>query len=119
MKNNVILVENIPINIINFNNEDYICISDIAKAKTGNSNIKDVIRNWLRNRNTIEFLGTWEKLYNPSFKGVEFDTFKSESGLHTFTLSVSEWIEKTDAMGLYVKRGKYGGIYAHKVLHLY
>ena len=114
MKNNVVLVRDIPINIINFNDEDYICISDIAKAKTGISKCDDVIRNWLRNRNTLEFLDIWEQLCNSRFKPVEFDGFKNEAGLHTFTLSVSEWIEKTDAIGLYVKRGKYGGTYAHK-----
>lgn len=90
MKNDIILVKDIPINVTNFNNEDYICISDIAKAKIGNSGVKDVVRNWLRNRNTLQFLGTWEKLYNENFKGVEFDTFKSQSGLHTFTLNPSE-----------------------------
>ena len=68
----------------------------------------------MRNRNTLEFLGTWEMIYNPNFKVVEFDHFKSEAGLHTFVLSVAEWIDKTNAIGLYVKRGKYGGTYAHK-----
>ena len=77
MKNDIILVKDIPINVTNFNNEDYICISDIAKAKIGNSGVKDVVRNWLRNRNTLQFLGTWEKLYTEHFKGVEFDSFKS------------------------------------------
>ena len=62
----------------------------------------------------MEFLGTWEQIYNPAFKVVEFDHFKSEAGLHTFVLSVSDWIEKTEAIGLFVKRGKYGGTYAHK-----
>jgi len=114
MKNNVILVQDIPININNSGEEDYICISDIAKAKSGNSKIDDIIKNWLRNRNTLEFLGTWESIYNPNFKPVEFDGFKKEAGLHTFTLSVTEWTEKTGAIGIFVKRGKYGGTYAHK-----
>lgn len=114
MKNNVILVKDIPINITNIKDTDYICISDISKAKIAKSTSDDIIRNWLRNRNTLEFLGTWEMIYNPNFKDVEFDTFKSKAGLHTFTLSVSEWIEKTNAIGIYVKRGKYGGTYAHK-----
>ena len=68
----------------------------------------------MRNRNTLEFLGTWEQIYNPSFKVVEFDHFKQEAGLHTFTLSVSDWIEKTDAIGLMVKKGRYGGTFAYK-----
>ncbi len=73
-----------------------------------------MVKNWMRSRTTLEFLGTWEQIYNPDFKVVEFDHFKREAGLHTFVLSVSEWIEKTAAIGLTVKRGKYGGTYAHK-----
>ena len=72
------------------------------------------MKNWLRNRNTLEFLGTWEQIYNSDFKVVEFDHFKHEAGLHTFVLSVSEWIEKTNAIGIYVKKGRYGGTFAHK-----
>ena len=83
-------------------------------AKIGESRSSDVVKNWLRNRNTLEYLGTWEKIYNPDFKVVEFDHFKTEAGLHTFVLSVAEWINRTNAIGLYVKRGKYGGTYAHK-----
>lgn len=98
----------------NEESDNYICITDIAKAKTGESRSADVVKNWLRNRNTLEFLGTWEMIYNSDFKVVEFDHFKSEAGLHTFVLSVAEWINKTNAIGLYVKRGKYGGTYAHK-----
>ena len=74
----------------------------------------DVVKNWIRNRATLDFLGTWEQIYNPNFKVVEFDHFKAEAGLHTFVLSISEWIEKTNAIGLYVKKGRYGGTYAHK-----
>ncbi|HJA12435.1 MAG TPA: KilA-N domain-containing protein [Candidatus Mediterraneibacter merdipullorum] len=68
----------------------------------------------MRTRSTLEFLGTWEMMYNPDFKVVEFDHFKSEAGLHTFTLSAKEWIEKTNAIGIYVQAGRYGGTYAHK-----
>jgi len=114
VKNNVILVKDIPINITNFNDEDYICISDIAKAKSDNSRAADVIRNWLRNRSTLEFLSTWELLYNSNFKVFKSEHLKKQVGLLTFTPSVSEWVEKTDAIGLCVKRGKYGGTYAHK-----
>jgi len=113
-KNKVIEVQNISVAISFDNKEDYICITDIASAKAGNSRSADVIKNWLRSRTTLEFLGTWEKMYNDKFKVVEFDHFKQEAGLHTFVLSVSEWIEKTSATGIYVKRGKYGGTYAHK-----
>ena len=114
MKNNMILVQDIPINITNDGKNDYICLTDIAKSKIGNSKADDVIRNWLRNRVTLEFIGTWEMIYNQNFKPVGFDGLRKEAGLPTFTLSVSEWIEKTNAIGIYSKRGKYGGTYAHK-----
>jgi len=113
-KNKIIEVQNIPITISFDNKEDFICITDIAAAKTGDSRAADVIKNWLRSRSTLEFLGAWEAMYNEKFKVVEFDHFKQEAGLHTFVLSVSEWINKTDAIGIFVKRGKYGGTYAHK-----
>jgi len=114
VKNKIIEVQNISVSILKEELDDYICITDIAKAKSGELRSADVIKNWLRNRNTLEFLGTWELIYNPDFKVVEFDHFKSEAGLHTFVLSTAEWINKTNAIGLYVKRGKYGGTYAHK-----
>lgn len=113
-KNKIITVQDIPITVSFEETADYICITDMAAARSDNSRAADVIKNWLRNRNTLEFLGTWEQIYNPEFKVVEFDHFRLEAGLHTFVLSVSEWIEKTNAVGLYVKRGKYGGTYAHK-----
>ena len=93
MKNRIINVQDVPISISEQKIDDYICITDIAKAKTGESRSADVVKNWLRNRNTLEFLGTWEMIYNPDFKVVEFDHFKSEAGLHTFVLSVAEWIK--------------------------
>ena len=113
-KNRIITVQDIPITISSADEVDYICITDMATAKSDNSRAADVIKNWLRNRNTLEFLGTWEQIYNPSFKVVEFDHFKQEAGLHTFTVSVSDWIEKTDAIGLMVKKGRYGGTFAYK-----
>ena len=113
-KNRIITVQDIPITVSFTKEEDYICITDMAAAKAGTARAADVIKNWLRNRTTLEFLGTWEQIYNPDFKVVEFDHFKQEAGLHTFVISVSDWIEKTDAVGLYVKRGRYGGTFAHK-----
>jgi hypothetical protein len=86
----------------------------MANAKEGESRAADIIKNWLRTRYTIEFLGTWEQINNPNFKVVEFDHFKMQAGLPSFVLSVSEWIDKTNAIGLVVKKGKYGGTYAHK-----
>ena len=114
MSNKIIEVQNIKVNITNIDDNDYICISDFCKYKEGKSKADDIIRNWLRNRITLEFLGTWESIYNPNFNSVEFDGFRKSAGLHTFTLSVTEWCEKTNAIGLYSKRGKYGGTYAHK-----
>ena len=93
--------------------EDYICITDIARYKN-TGGIDDLIRNWIRNRNTIEFLGIWEQLHNPDFKPVEFDGFKKLAGLNSFSLSPKEWIEKTGAIGLISKPGRYGGTFAHK-----
>lgn len=109
-----ITVQNIPITISSKNADDFICITDMAKAKSSESRAADVIKNWVRSRTTLEFLGTWELLYNPDFKVVEFDHFRMQAGLPMFTLSVGEWIEKTNAIGLYVERGRYGGTYAHK-----
>ena len=113
-KNRIITVQDIPITVSEADIDDYICITDMAAAKSDSSRAADVIKNWLRNRNTLEFLGTWEQIYNSDFKVVEFDHFKAEAGLHTFVLSTSEWIEKTNAIGLFVKKGRYGGTYAHK-----
>ena len=79
-------IEKKYISIIQFEDEDYICLTDMAKTKKGNHRAADIIKNWIRTRTTIEFLGTWEKLYNPNFKVVEFDHFKSEAGLPTFIL---------------------------------
>jgi hypothetical protein len=93
--------------------EDYICITDIARYKNSDRT-DDLIRNWLRNRNTIEYLGVWEQLNNPDFKPVEFDGFKKQAGLNSFTLTPRQWIEKTNAIGIISKSGRYGGTYAHK-----
>ena len=113
-KNRIITVQNIPITVSYEDMDDYICITDIAAAKSDNSRAADVIKNWIRSRSTLEFLGTWEQIYNPDFKVVEFDHFKQEAGLHTFTLSVSDWVNSTNAIGLFVKKGRYGGTFAHK-----
>ena len=113
-KNKIITVQNLPITISKEEIDDYICITDIAAAKSDNSRAADAIKNWMRNRNTLEFLGAWEQIYNANFKVVEFDHFRQQAGLHTFVLSVSEWIEQTNSIGIFVKKGRYGGTYAHK-----
>ena len=109
-----ITVQNVPVTVMQVDQSDYISLTDMAKARTDSTRAADVIKNWLRTRSTLEFLGTWEVMYNPNFKVVEFDHFKNEAGLHTFTLSAKEWIEKTNAIGMYVQAGRYGGTYAHK-----
>ena len=113
-KTSIITVQDIPVTIATFDIDDYICITDMAKAKGGESRAADIIKNWLRGRATLEFLGTWEIMYNPNFKVVEFDHFKMQAGLPTFVLSAKQWIEKTGAIGIYVQSGRYGGTYAHK-----
>ena len=113
-KNRIITVQNVSVTVSTEEMDDYICITDMAAAKSDNSRAADVIKNWIRSRSTLEFLGTWEQIYNPNFKVVEFDHFKQEAGLHTFKLSVTDWVENTNAVGIYVKRGRYGGTYAHK-----
>ena len=92
---------------------DFISLTDIAKYKN-NDSPADVIKNWMRSRSTIEFLGLWEKLYNSDFKLVEFDQFKNESGGNAFVLSPQKWIKTTDAVGIISKSGRYGGTFAHK-----
>lgn len=92
---------------------EYICITDIARYKN-TDRTDDLIRNWLRNRNTIEFLGIWEQLNNSNFKPVEFDGFKMEAGLNSFSLTPKQWIESTNAIGLISKAGRYGGTFAQK-----
>ncbi len=92
---------------------DYIYLTDIARNKNA-TEPKDVIKNWMRSKSTIEFLGLWEQINNTCFKGVEFDSFINEAGSNAFTLSPSKWISNTDAIGIITKQGKNGGTYAHK-----
>ncbi len=113
-KNKIITVQNIPITIISKKEDDFISLTDMAKAKEGEARAADVIKNWIRTRTTLEFLGTWEQMYNPNFKVVEFDYFKMQAGLPSFVLSPGLWVEKTNAIGIYVNSGRYGGTYAHK-----
>jgi hypothetical protein len=105
-----ITVENTEIAIIQLKDEDYICITDMIKAKDGDFFVTD----WLRNRNTLEYLEIWEQINNPDFNYGEFAIIKSKSGLNSFKISVKELIEKTGAIGLQAKAGRYGGTYAHK-----
>ena len=103
-------VQNTEVTITKVNNEDYLCLTDMIKAKDGDFFITD----WLRNRNTLEYIGIWEKIYNPDFNYGEFAIIKSKSGLNNFKISVKEFVERTNAISLQAKAGRYGGTYAHK-----
>ena len=106
-------VQGTVVSILSEKQEDYICLTDIARHRNPDG-IDDLIRNWLRNRNTVEFLGIWEQLHNPDFNPVEFDGIKMQAGLNSFTLTPKQWLERTGAIGLISKAGRYGGTYAHK-----
>ena len=110
MKQRNIIVKSASIGIVTRHEQDYICLTDMLKAKDGDFFISD----WLRNRNTIEFLGIWESVYNPAFNYGEFAAIKSQAGLNSYKLSVKEWVQKTNAIGLQATSGRYGGTYAHK-----
>jgi hypothetical protein len=106
-----ITVQDIEISIsMNKDSEDYICLTDMVKAKDGDF----VISDWLRNRDTIEYLGTWESLYNPGFNYGEFTIIKNESGSRAYRISIKDWVMRTGAAGIVAKTGRYGGTYAHK-----
>jgi len=104
-KNKKIEVQGTAVSITDADGKDYICITDMANAKGDEARAADVIKNWIRTRTTLEFLGTWEIIYNPEFKVVEFDHFKSQAGLPSFVLSASLWVEKTNAIGIFSKAG--------------
>ncbi len=104
-------VQGKEITIISYKEDDYICLTDMIK------NIDNgfaLIEKWLRNKNTIEFLGIWEEIYNPAFNSLEFEGIKNQAGLNRFVLSVKQWVEKTSSSGIMAKAGRYGGTYAHK-----
>jgi len=106
-------VQGSEIAVIQRDNEDFISLTDIAKSKN-TEHPDDLIRNWLRNRNTLELLGIWEQLHNPRFNPVEFDGIKKLAGLNSFTLTPKQWIDKTGAAGIVSKAGRYGGTFAHR-----
>ena len=107
-----IIVDNTNITIVSINEDDYISLTDIAKYKSDDPIA--VISNWMRNRNTVEYLGIWESLYNQDFKPLEFEGFRKQAGLNAFTLSPQKWVKTTNAIGIISKSGRYGGTYAHK-----
>ena len=109
-KTSILIVQGKEITLTTINDTDYISLTDMIKSEEG----EDHIRNWMRNKNTIEFLGIWETLNNPDFKGVEFDTFLNEAGFNRFNMTPRKWIESTNAIGIVSKAGRNGGTYAHK-----
>lgn len=106
-----IQVENAEITIVSVNDEDYISLTDMVREAEGGVSL---IEKWLRNKNTIEFLGIWEDLFNPEFNSTEFEGIKNQAGLNRFVLSVKQWVQKTNSKGIVAKAGRYGGTYAHK-----
>ena len=112
-KKNTITVKDANIRTMSVNGIDYICITDIARQKN-ETEPKDVVKNWMRQKNTLEYLGLWEKLYNPNFKGVEFDPLLADAGSNAFTMSPTKWVELTAAIGILTKSGAGGGTYAQR-----
>ena len=113
MTNKKVNIKGTEVSVIKKSDNDYISITDIARYKN-QYEPKDVVKNWMRNKNTIEFLGLWEQLNNPNFNGVEFDPIKNEAGLNSFTMSPSRWVELTNSIGISTTKGRFGGTYAHK-----
>ena len=110
-KKNEIIVKDVAIKTMSKDGIDYISITDIARQKNA-TDPNGVIANWMRNRNTVEFLGIWETLHNPNFNPLEFEGFRKEAGLNAFTLSPTRWIEATNAIGIVSQAGRYGGTFA-------
>lgn len=106
-----IKVQNTEVTVITYNDKDYISLTDMVRNM---ENGPALIEKWLRNKNTVEFLGIWEEMYNPDFNSPEFEGIKNEAGLNRFILSVKQWVEKTNSKGIIAKAGRYGGTYAHK-----
>ena len=109
-KNKTITVKGTEITVVKHDNEDYISLTDMIKPFGDET----IIKNWLRNRNTVEFLGVWEQIYNPGFNPVEFDLIRNQTGLNSFGLSAKKWIESVNAIGIIASAGRYGGTFAHK-----
>jgi hypothetical protein len=109
----IIAVKGSTVAVISQNSADYISLTDIAKHKEPDR-ADHVVQNWMRNRNTVEFLGIWESLNNPAFKPLEFEGFRNRAGLNSFVLTPRQWIDTTSAIGIVSRAGRYGGTFAHK-----
>ena len=110
MKSRSIVVQGTAVTVASVNEQDYISLTDMVKRFGDDT----VLYGWLRNRNTVEFLGIWEQIHNPAFKPLEFERFRAEAGLNSFSLSPSKWVQTTGAIGLFSKAGRGGGTYAHR-----
>ena len=113
MANKEVSVQGVNVRYSTFSEEDYICLTDIAKAKNP-IHSGQIINNWLRTNAAISYLGLWETLYNPNFNVIEFEYFRNKSGENAFVLTAQDWVDKTNAIGIVSKSGRYGGTYAHK-----
>ncbi len=109
--NKILMVQSLPITVMQQSDTDFISLTDMVRQSENGS---AVIDNWLRNKNTLEFLSVWEEIYNPGFNSLEFEEIKKDAGLNRFTMSVKQWIARTQATGLLAKAGRYGGTFAHK-----
>ncbi|WP_417600922.1 KilA-N domain-containing protein [Owenweeksia hongkongensis] len=116
-KSRTLNIQDSPITVIQQNETDFISLTDIAKHKDS-KHTDTIIQNWMRNRNTIELLGFWESIYNPDFNPIEFEGFRNKAGLNSFVMTPKRWIEKTNAIGIISKAGRYGGTFAHKDIAL-
>ena len=114
-KNQTINVKGTEITVINKDEKDFISLTDIAIYKDAEHR-DDIVKNWLRNLNTIELLGFWEQMHNPNFKPLEFDGFRKQAGLNSFMMTPKKWIETTNAIGIISKSGRYGGTFAHRAI---
>jgi hypothetical protein len=110
-KNKSIMVQHVEIHLFSNNEEDYISLTDMTQGFDG---AEQLIKNWLQNKNTIDFLGVWERLNNPDFNLVEFHQIKIDAGLNSFVMSAKKWVQRTNGIGLIAKAGRYGGTFAHK-----
>src|SRR3989339_1422986 len=111
IKNKTLMVQSVPVTLIEHSEGDFISLTDMVRESENGSSVID---NWLRNKNTLEFLSVWEEIYNPAFNSLEFEEIKKDAGFNRFTMSVKQWIGRTHATGLMAKAGRYGGTYAHK-----
>ena len=112
-KSTILQIQDIPVSVVSLDDNDYICLTDMARFKDS-ERTNYVIQNWMRSHQTIEFVGLWEQLHNPNFIGVEFDAFRKEAGLNSFSLTTQRWVTATNSIGIISKSGRYGGTYAHK-----